>query len=172
MNTKVIIGLAAVVLITGGAYYFSTTKTGDSSGMNMTPEQRAAMHHSSGNASNTSPMLAEPNAVVVTDQRPGKVVTGTVYLAAPGYLVIHDESGTVLGSSALLPAGQSNNVKVVLSRASKNDEKLMAMLHSDTDGNGSFDASKDVPVQSKLGGAIQGSFQVSSRAGANTPVSI
>ena len=173
MNTKLIIGLVAVVVVVGGAYYIiSKAKTGDSSGMNMTPEEMAAMHHPYGSASNSSAMLAEPNAVVVADQQPGKVVTGAVYLAAPGYLVIHDQSGTLLGSSALLPARQSNNIKVTLSRAVKDGEKLMAMLHSDTDGNGSFDASKDMPVQSKLGGAIQGSFQVSSSASGNTPVSI
>lgn len=171
MNSKFIIGLAAVVVV-GGAYYFLTAKRGNSTGINMTPDQVAAMHHPSSSESNSSAMLAEPNAVVVTDQQPGKVVTGTVYLAAPGYLVIHDQSGAVLGSSALLPAGQSNNIKVTLSHAVKDGEKLMAMLHSDTDGNGSFDASKDMPVQSKLGGAIQGSFQVSLSASGNTPVSL
>ncbi len=170
MNTKILIAVAAVVIVAGGAYYFLTPKTSAPSGMNMTPEEMTGMN------SNSSGMLAEDNAVMVSDQRPGTTVSGTAVLAAPGYLVIHADSagapGAVLGSSALLRAGENAGVNITLSRATKDGETLHAMLHSDTDGNGAFNASKDMPVQSTLGGPIHGTFQVSSSASGDVPMSM
>lgn len=175
MNKKFLIILLAAVIVGIGAYYFLTTKKSDPSGMNMTPAEMEEMDNSSGSSSNST-MLAEDNAVMVSDQRPGMIVTGTVYLASPGYLVIHEDNdgvpGAVLGSSMLLTAGENSNVNVSLSRAMKNGEKLNAMLHSDTDGDGSFDALNDTPVQSKLGGPINGIFQVSSEASEGVPVNM
>ena len=176
MNTKIFVYVVAlIVIVSGGALYFSKSSSSDSSGdtagANMTADQMAAMHNPSESTSNSA-MLAEDNAVIVTDQRPGRTVTGTVHLAVPGFLVIHSESGAILGSSALLHVGDNTNVNVTISRSAKDGEKLIAMLHSDTDNNGSFDASKDTPIQSKRGGAIQGSFQVSLSASRNMPISI
>ena len=124
-----------------------------------------------------SGMRAEENAVVVMEQKPGNTVLGSmVYLAAPGYLVIHEdkngEPGAILGTSALLQAGENTNIPVTLSRASRDGETLHAMLHTDADSNGSFDASIDPPVQSRLGGPIHGWFEITSSAGENVPVSI
>jgi hypothetical protein len=118
---------------------------------------------------------AEDNAIVVTEQRPGAMVTAAVvYLAAPGFVVIHEdedgEAGTILGASPVLTAGESTGVEIVLARASVDGERLHAMLHSDIDGNGSFDSAVDLPVESKLGGPISGWFDISSDAATSTPV--
>jgi hypothetical protein len=121
-------------------------------------------------------MRAEENMVVVTEQRPGNIVTAsTVFLAAPGFVVVHEDidgaPGAIIGSSAFLAAGESNNIKVMLSRVTQDGDKLHAMLHADTDANGSF-SSADMPVQSRLGGPLEGWFEISSSASENIPVTI
>jgi len=166
MNTKAFALLLAIVVLGGGAYYFLGT------GVNDDLEEEADT-----NRSVTSGMRAEENAVVVPEQRPGNTVVGSmVYLAALGYLVIHEdkngEPGAILGTSALLQAGENTNIPVTLSRASRDGETLHAMLHTDADANSSFDASIDIPVQSRLGGPIHGWFEITSSAGENVPVSI
>jgi hypothetical protein len=110
------------------------------------------------------------------EQKPGRSVTGSiVYLAAPGYLVIHEdnngEPGAILGSSALLPAGESTGIQVALSRESKDGETLHAMLHFEKGGNATF-ATEDTPVPSRLGGPISGWFEISSEAATDTPIVI
>lgn len=121
-------------------------------------------------------MRAEENMVVVMEQRPGKTAVGMVYLAAPGYLVFHEDKGggpgAVLGASALLPVGDTDTVKVALSRPSKDGETLHAMLHFEKGGNTAFSATEDTPVPSALGGPIHGWFQVSNDASDQVPVSI
>jgi hypothetical protein len=110
-------------------------------------------------------MRVEDNAVVVEDQRPGSVVTvAEVFLAAPGYVVIHEASGAILGSSALLPAGRSNDVQVKLNRPSKENETLSAMLHLEKSADSTFQASTDPPAESRLGGPIAGTFAITSSA--------
>lgn len=174
MNTNTIVGVVlGVVIIGGGAYYFlnaGSSNTGMPDMPGMSAEEMANMTPPA-----SSGMLAEENAVMVSDQRPGTTVSGMVVLAAPGYLVIHADNsgkpGAVLGSSALLRAGENANVKVALSRASRDGEVLYAMLHTD-DGDGAFSASSDALVQSRLGGPIQGMFETSSSASADTPISL
>ena len=137
----------------------------------------ASQEEVSEDTNTVSGMRAEENAVVVSEQRPGNTVTGSaIYLAAPGFLVIHEDTdgqpGTILGASALLQAGENTNVPVTLSRASEEGETLYAMLHTDADANGSFDATIDIPVESILGGPIHGWFEISASASGNVPVSI
>jgi len=164
MNKSLLIGIAVVIVGAVGYYLYSSTAP--------------ASENTTENSSNTSAgMLAEENAVVVSEQKPGSTVTGSVvYLAAPGFLVIHEDAdgapGAILGASAVLQAGENTEVPVTLSRASRDGERLYAMLHSDVDGNGTFDAVFDLPVQSILGGPIHGWFDVSSSASENVPVSI
>lgn len=55
-------------------------------------------------------------------------------------------------------------VSVTLNRATRDGERLHAMLHSDVDADGSFVASTDTPVQSSLGGPISGWFDISTGA--------
>ena len=161
--TKTIVGILVLIVIAVGVYIFL-------GGQGTTPE-------SNNENTTVSGMLAEDNAVVVMEQKPGTSITASlVHLAAPGFLVIHEdangEPGAILGVSALLQVGGNANVRATLSRATRDGEKLHAMLHTDADASGSFDASTDAPVQSRLGGPIEGWFEVSSEASGNVPVSI
>ena len=124
-----------------------------------------------------SGMRAEENAVVATDQRPGTVLhIAHVYLAAPGYVVVYEDvndvAGATLGSSALLPTGESNNVAVTLTRVTTDGEKLWAMLHAEKNNNTTFNATLDSPVASQLGGAIMGWFMIAADVSENPAVTI
>lgn len=167
---KLLFLLLAVIVLGGGAYYFLNTNAGNDLG-NSEKKQKQNTD------SNTSAMRAEENMVVVSEQRPGTTVTGSlIVLAAPGYLVIHEdngsgEAGTILGASELISTGKSRNVKVTLSRSSRDGETLHAMLHFEKGGNASFSA-EDTPAQSVLGGPISGWFLVSLEAPLDVPISI
>lgn len=166
---KTVALLIAIVLLGSAAYYFL--------GAGAVDDQGDAFEDEAMNTSDSSAMRAEENMVVVSEQRPGRTVTGSIIsLAAPGYLVIHEDNngapGAVLGSSALLQAGESTEVKVTLSRASRDGETLHAMLHFEKGGNTTFAAAEDTPVPSSLGGPISGWFEISSEASMDLPVSI
>lgn len=155
-----------ILLALGGWYYYLNYMQEPVSGT-----------QTSGSDNTSAGMRAEENAVVATEQRPGNTVTiSTVFLAAPGFVVIHEDEdgapGAILGSSALLQAGESAEVVVTLSRASKDGERLHAMLHNDTDASGAFSGAADIPVPSRLGGPISGWFEISANAGTQPPVSI
>ncbi|RJQ33764.1 hypothetical protein C4568_03885 [Candidatus Parcubacteria bacterium] len=169
MNTKLIVGLVAVLLVALGGYYLVTDNTSAPT-ENMPPESMNEPTTSAG-------MRAEENMIVVNEQKPGAAVTASaVVLADTGFVVIHEDTngaaGAILGASALLQAGESMQVPVSLSRATVNGEKLHAMLHADTDGNGTFDAAIDMPVQSRMGGALEGWFEINAEAPDLIPVSI
>jgi len=90
------------------------------------------------------------NALYVAHQAGGKVVTASVVsLERSGYVVIHEsrdgKAGPVIGSSALLPVGESNDVSVSLSKNVDNGTELIAELHIDN-GDGVFSAMNDDPV--------------------------
>lgn len=162
MNTKIIGIVAAVIVLGGGWYVYSS--------------QHAAVSPMIGGTQQTNTstgMRVEENAVVAQDQKPGSaVVVSQVYLAAPGYVVIHEVSGKILGSSALLQAGQNNNVTVQLYRATKDGEMLHAMLHNELGHNTAFDEKVDMPVKSKSGSPIMGMFTISAQASDSPAVSI
>ncbi|MEK7509100.1 MAG: hypothetical protein AAB605_00120 [Patescibacteria group bacterium] len=158
---------ALIILAVGGYFFFAPLPANDYGNSEPAPEA----------SGDSSAMRAEENMVVVSEQRPGMSVTGSiVYLAAAGYLVIHEDGngspGAILGASALLPAGESSNVRVTLSRAARDGETLHAMLHFEKGGNTTFSAAEDTPVQSVLGGPISGWFEVSSDAPLDVPISI
>ncbi|MDO8552836.1 MAG: hypothetical protein Q7S01_04945 [bacterium] len=164
MNNKGILLIVAVIVAAiAGIYYFS---------QNVLTEFVIPADQSE----TTSGMRVEDNAIVVTDQRPGGSITvSSVFLAKPGFVAIYEDNdgtpGVIIGTSALLPVGESDSVNITLSRASKDGEILRAMLHSDSDGDGSF-TNADLPVQSILGGPIEAWFEVAAGAGENIPVSI
>jgi hypothetical protein len=169
MKTSIAV-LIGIIVLGAGAYFYSK----DGALPETSSTERAS---NSEEVADSSMTRAEDNAVVVNEQRPGNTVIGSlVYLDSPGFLVIHEagdgEPGAILGASAALPAGESTEVVVNLSRASRERETLYAMLHFDTDGNGRFEASKDAPVPSQLGGPIYGWFDISSSADVGVPVSI
>jgi len=149
--TRTLGALAFVALIGGAAFYLvSRTQFG---GRDLTPR------------GHTSGMLAEDNAIVAEEQRPGSSVTiAQVHLVGPGYVVVHEQSGAILGSSALLPAGNSNDVQVAVIRPTTDGETLDAMLHFERNGDSTFQNSADPPIESRLGGPIVGTFTISSSA--------
>lgn len=164
MDTKYLVALAVIVVVGGGAYYFLGTVGGISD-------------DDDSDTSTTAGMQVEENMVVVAEQKPGTSITGSrIILAAPGYLVIHEDNngvaGAMLGASSLLPAGENTNVSVALSREVRDGEKLHAMLHFEKGNNQTFVAAEDTPVPSRLGGAISGWFEISSSASVNVPISI
>ena len=169
MTKTISIGVV-IILLAAAAYFLLAPQpvANTTPGVSQEPSQEPV--------SNTSMMRAEENMVVVMEQKPGTAVIGSVVLKEPGYLVIHADQngapGAILGSSALLKAGESSDVKVVLSRASKHGEKLHAMLHNEKGGNTTFSAAEDTAVQSSLGGPISGWFDISQDASADIPVSI
>ena len=164
MKNSVVVCIVVAVAIVG-LYLWSTDR-----GTESVSEVDSEINTPSG-------LRVEENAVVVSEQKPGTTVTGSlVHLAAPGFLVIHEdasgEPGAILGASALLPAGKSMNVKVTLSRASKDGETLHAMLHFEKGGNSTFSPAEDMAVPSRFGGSISGWFEVSSDAPDEIPLSI
>jgi len=166
--TKTISILVVLIILGVGTYFLLSPQPVDQ----INPEP-----YVSGENSNTSAMRAEENMVAVFEQRPGTVVAASlISLAAPGYLVIHEDNngapGTILGASAFLQAGESSNVNVTLSRAMQDSERLHAMLHFEKGGNTTFSAGEDTPVPSSLGGPISGWFEVSSEASLDVPISI
>lgn len=159
MNKAIAVG--AAILVIGAVYFFN--------GVPALPVTDSA--------DNTSGLRAEDNMVIVAEQRPGAfILAAQVLLVAPGFVVIHDDNagapGAILGASALLAAGESSQITVPLSRPSKDGEKLHVMLHSDTDGNGTFSAATDAPVQSALGGPITGWFDISSDSPENSVITL
>lgn len=162
---KIALILLAVIVLGVGAYLF------------LAPQPVNNVNYEPEISDNSSAMRAEENMIVVSEQRPGTIVTGSIiYLAAPGYLVIHEDlngaPGAILGASALLSAGESTDVKVTLSRAAKDGETLHAMLHFEKGSNTTFSAAEDTPVPSRLGGPISGWFEVSTDAPLDVPISI
>lgn len=162
MKPSVIIGIILAIAVIGGPAYFFW-----GAGYNRANDKGAP----------AAGMLAEENAIIVSEQRPGaSAIVSLAVLAAPGYVVVHEDNGgqpgTILGASGLLQAGENANVSITLLRQTRDGERLHAMLHFDTDGSGSFDSSADVSVQSKLGGPISGWFEISSSASADVPISI
>jgi hypothetical protein len=164
MNKIIGIG-AAVVLIGGAAYFYTQSK-----------EEVVANPNTKNGTDTSSGLRVEENMVIVLEQKPGNTVTvSQVHLTAPGFVAIHEDAnsglGAVIGSSALLGSGGTSEIFISLSKNVADGTRLRAMLHNDTNGNGTFDPS-DAPVQSSLGGSIEGWFEISTSTSANPPVSI
>ena len=163
---KVLIVLA-LLLAGAGVYYFYTLT------------QLTVPAQGKPNVLNPAPsaeMRVEPNAVMVFEELPGKRVVGTLFLEAPGYLVIHEDDngahGAIIGSSSLLQAGENADVEVMVNRDMREGETLHAMLHVEKSNNTTFSAAEDIPVESKLGGAIYGIFDITSDASVNPAITI
>lgn len=114
--------------------------------------------------SNQSLVPGAKNAVAVSDYTVGKTVSvAIVLLEKPGYVMIHEDDkgnpGKIIGTSRLLPAQESTNVVVTLTRASKDAEVLYAMLHLD-DGDGKFNATTDNPIVDSEGKVVLMNFTV------------
>lgn len=163
---NIIIALAAILVVGAAITFFRGSEKEPAR-----DADQSAAATSSGTTS--SGARVEENAIFIGNQRPKRaVVASSVFLASPGYVVIHEikdgKPGAILGSSSLLPAGQSDDIEIELSRATRNGETLAAMLHSERDGDSKFSEVSDVPVQSRLGGPLHGLFEISSDAPTTT----
>ena len=171
----IIIVLVAVVVL-GGIYFVATNKPVEPINNKVVNSTVTVEEENADLSTNTvNGMRVEENAVVATEQRPARTVkVAQVYLAAPGYVVIHEDTdeevGAILGSSDLLKAGENNNVVVTLNRSTKDGEKLWSMLHSEANSNTTFDLSVDTPVESNLGGPVSGWFEINATAEENIEV--
>lgn len=71
------------------------------------------------------------------DSNGSSVVVQSATLSDGGFLVVHEESGAVLGNSAYLEAGSHSNVEVTLDDPITDTQTLIAMAHTD-DGDQSY----------------------------------
>ena len=167
MNIKIIGALGIIVLLVVAYFVLAPNPAA-------APAQPLGIEQPTDTTSTS--MRAEENMVVVMEQKPGNSIRGMVHLAAPGYLVIHEddngEPGAIIGSSSLLPAGDTDGIIVPLSRATKDGEILHAMLHFEKGANARFTAAEDTPVPSALGGPISGWFHIADDAPDVTPVTL
>lgn len=107
------------------------------------------------NSSNTnrdsSGLIVGNNAVYVSDQKPGNSIKASVVrLEKPGFLVIHEDKGgnpgDIIGSSQLLPIGQTQNLlPITLSIVILDGQTIYAMLHIDN-GDSIFKEGEDKPA--------------------------
>lgn len=98
-----------------------------------------------------SGLTISKNAIYVSEQVPARtIVVAVAKLARPGFVVIHEDAngapGKILGVSTLLPAGETSDVPLTLSRLAADGETLYAMLHLDG-GDGAFDLARDQPAR-------------------------
>ena len=105
-----------------------------------------------------SGLIISNNAIYTAEQMPGySVSVQIVRLEKPGFVVIHEDAdgkpGKILGESALLSAGETENLPpITLSHATKDGETIYAMLHFDN-GDGKFNAFDDKSVLDPAGNA-------------------
>ncbi len=173
-----------VVVVLGGLYLYVESQKVDFTNNEVVTDTEVTSEDS-GNEGETDFVPSETstgmrvgdNAVVSLEQRPGKnVKIAQVFLAAPGYVVIYadtdGEATTILGASALLPAGESSNIVVPVSRATIDGESLWAMLHSETNSNTTFNADVDSKAQDGLGESISGWFTIKANAQESTSITL
>ena len=156
----------AVILILAAVVFGSMGKNPEA--LNNTEDDSAA---------ESATYLVSDNAINVDEQKAGS--TATISFAAlkdSGFVVIHESNngvpGKVIGSSALLPPGQSNNVPISLSSPLVAGKKYIAMLHLD-DGNGVLSETDDAPAKDKDGNVVMMEFEASGgSAGAGVNVNL
>jgi len=105
----------------------------------------------------TPPPTNAPCNLTVADQNVGgalkELVIARAQQARAGYVAIHENSatnspGAVIGASSYLAAGSDNaGLKLTLDRPLKDGEKVWAMLHTENNGNQTYDgATVDKPT--------------------------
>jgi plastocyanin len=91
-----------------------------------------------------APANAPASVTFDAQESDGAMITvASVELPAPGFVAVHGDGGgspgPVVGHSALLPAGVSTDVMVMLDTPLEADATLYPMVHIDTDGNGLYE---------------------------------
>ncbi len=88
------------------------------------------------------------------------VVVASVTLPSAGFIVVHGDGGgspgAVIGHSALLPAGESVDVVIVLDEPLAGSGVVFPMAHIDVDGDGAYgffppDDTTDAPALTESG---------------------
>jgi len=107
-------------------------------------------------------LVEEDNAVLVADQQPGDEVTvNYVKLDKPGYVSVYSKGQNgaqeLLGTSALLSAGEHRNVSVPLKKRVVSGNTVRIGVVAD-DGDGEFDQELDLNVLDEDGEEV--SFEV------------
>lgn len=175
---KNILLILGAIIIVAGFYYLMTTRSVEEPVIDsVVPTDEQNGEAADMPDSSVSGMRVEENAVVATEQRPGSIVRiAQVFLAAPGYVAIHEDvagkPGAIIGSSALLAAGETNAVSVTLDRATRDGEKLWSMLHTEINNNTTFEADVDTAVESSFGGPLSGWFEIKTDAEENIEVTL
>lgn len=105
------------------------------------------------------------NGIVVSDQFPGNIVyLSSVQLASPGFVVITTSAngtpGKTIGSQSFKAGINPGQVK--LTQSMIDGASYYAVLYSDTNSNGVFDATTDLPVKDSAGNVIMKIFHATS----------
>ena len=139
MNSKTIIIVLGVVLVAAIALYLIFQN-------NTTPTDTSVNEGivATSTATTTGNLPQTPNRVMLADNNTGETVTvSSVTLDTEGYIVIYSvddttSKTTIIGNSDLLDAGMYTNVRIDISRATINEEMIVAVLHED-DGDSTFE---------------------------------
>lgn len=154
MKQKLLYGLAAAILIAGGAYFL----------LNSGNKAEAPVSGTSNNSSDVPPITevvtdegfiptdtnyktAPPtkNTLVFSTQTAGsQVIVDNVYLEKPGFIVIHevknDNPGTIVGSSGWLPSGPGQDIS--FKSTLKSGVTYFGLLYEDN-GDKKFNSATD-----------------------------
>ncbi len=156
-----------IVLFAGGAFIYTRQRQ---QAVPQAPSYDAATGASG--ADDSAGLMVGKNAVVASDQAPGKSVTvSAASLAKPGYVVIHHgtkdgKPGEVIGHSDLL-SGEQKNINLSLTEMTEDGEAMFAMLHTD-DGDSVYTfPGPDAPTKDDAGNVIMMKFMIV--AGAKAP---
>ncbi|MES2966502.1 MAG: hypothetical protein V4668_01790 [Patescibacteria group bacterium] len=167
---RYIVFILIALIVIGGLYYFMSNRENPlTSGVEMPDIFGGESSTTATSGDTTSGLQVEDNAVFAMEQRPGaRVQVNKVDLKMPGYVVIHADAngkpGDILGTSSLLAAGENDDVFVTLSRDASDGEKLWAMLHSESNGDDTFDPAVDTPIEGSNGEPIAGWFTINAAA--------
>ena len=110
-----------------------------------------------------NPTASMQSSIMVSDQAASSVSVNidSVTLAVAGFIEIHaDVNGAqaaYVGSSKVFAAGTYTNQSIIMTTTP--GAYYWAMLHAD-DGNGIFEAAKDLPIMNDAGEPVMARFQV------------
>lgn len=100
----------------------------------------------------TERFIRQPNDLMLDNQPSGQTVTVTeTKFAKPGFLVVVEplqEEGdeeTIVGYSAIIPAGQKLNQKIALTVLLEEGETYLVRMYDDTNGDTDFKITDDYP---------------------------
>lgn len=106
------------------------------------------------------------NFIYAPEQRPGdEVVVAQIANDAKAFIVIRQDnetSGAVLGASALLEPGENDDVRIAVSRPTRDGETLYAAVYAD-EGNGVYDGT-EATLKDGLGNSLYSIVTISVNA--------